>query len=375
MPKYMTVGDVRGMTYPELERWWEVDFEVLVTSAVAEATGPVHPSVREALDSDDWIEQWADALFAGTGELASSVERMQYLRSERLERTRKRLGDMQQRMQYVNRRLKDRERAQGWEMGSEAQKDGRAASLSILARHHHAEFIELRTRMCSDRGLPVNDPLFGVSYKDAFDAIEDGWRRGFLTAPVGRELERLARLSDDEIKRVVATDVSDQLDRIDSLRHPLMLRRWKQALSELLEEHSRLNGLTPSFTITLPGVSMKEMWQLPEEQARRLLNRRRFLRALAQRNRECEMHRRQLVRAATLRAEEAKQPWMDAAQAAREEIARRHPDEFAALLAAFTPFCVPGSTRFAMGALGRRARGELVHNLKQKLEDGTLLPG
>jgi hypothetical protein len=372
MPKYMKVSDVRETTYAELERWWEVDFDVLVTSAVAEATGPVHSSVREALASEDWIEQWADALYAGTGELLSSVERMTYLRDSRLKVTRKRYGQMMQRMQHVNSQLNARVTRQGWDLAPETNKDSRAASLSILARHHHDEFVKLRDQICAERGLPRDDPMYRVSYADSFDAIEDGLARGFVYAPVTQAVRLLHASPLERIKAQVADDVTKQAERCDALRHPLMLRKWSLSLKALLDEHCQLSGLNPSFTITLPSLDMKELWRMTEGEARRLLNRRRFLRALAQRNRECEMHRRQMVRAVNMRTGEVKQPWLDAAQTARERVALRYPDEYMALLAAFTPFCEPGSTRIRKGALGRRGHSELVSELKRGLAEGTL---
>lgn len=374
MPKYLTIRDVRSMEYLELERWWEVDFDVLVTTVIAEATGDVRPSVREALASDDWIEQWADALYAGIGSLFSDCERMAYTRDPRLPATRERRAQVTARQQHVNSLIRLGVKEEGWKLAPGAQTDGLLAALAILSRHYREEFLELREEACQRRGLPFDSPWRGVDicYADAYDAIEDGVARGLLEVPVTREVAELLAAPSGRVKDEVAEDAKDQTDRCDALRHPLLLRKWSAMLNELSVESCTLNDMKPQFSIMLPRVNMEDLRAMPEEQAGKILNRRRFIRGLAQRYRECEMHKREAVRAVSVRREIQEKPWADASQEARRIVGERHPKERDALFAAFSPYCEPGSTRIRRDALGRKMRGELVHQLKNELANGTL---
>jgi hypothetical protein len=374
MPRYLPMGEIRSMPYTDLERWWEVDFDVLASTAVAEATGPVHPTVTEALRSEDWLEQWADALYAASGELASSVERMTFLSDGRLDRTKKRYGQVEQRRGQVNHLVRDMTAAQGWEMLPDHMKDARTASLSMLARHNKEEFRDLVEAENARRGLAPHRPFWGeMPYKDRFDAIEDAVVKGVLEAPVTPELEGLLRLADHQFTVVVARDVTVQEERCSELRHPLLLGRWLGALEHLRDRHCELAGLTPSFTVSLPRLDMRDLASKGQEEARTILNRRRFIRAIAQRHRECMMHARETVRIVSVRREEIERPWYEAARAAREELARRHPEQLQALLRAFEPFCEPGTTAFRRDAIknGGAVNKDLIPTLKKALADGT----
>lgn len=205
MPRYLKIHEIRAMTYLELKRWWEVDFDVLVSTAVAEADGRVDSTVSEALNSDDWIEQWADALYAGAGELASSIERMAFTGDPRLTKVKRRGGVVLQRMGQVNGLLKARRADQGWEMLGEHLKDARLAALAILAKHYREEYLELRAQELARRGLPSDHPFYHVSYRDVFDAIEDAVTKGLIDAPSdsGR-IQALLSAPPDELTSLAA---------------------------------------------------------------------------------------------------------------------------------------------------------------------------
>jgi hypothetical protein len=372
MPKYLPVGAIREMTYGELERWWEVDFDVLVSTAVAEASGPVHPTVAEALRGDDWLEQWADALFAGTGELASSVERMAFSEDARLDRTRKRLGSVEHRRGEVNRLLRERAGKEGWEMMPAHNKDAVGASRSILAKHFKEEARELRLAEIAQRGLEPNHPFYGVFYADRFDAIEDGVRRGMLQAPLTLEVQAALRTPEEVFTERVARDINRQEDRFTELRHPLLLGRWYRALETLRDVHCERAGIAPTFSMSLPALDVRALRDLPEREAWGVINRRRFLRALSQRHRECEMHTREVVRKVSLLREEIEQPWLDASHAAGVQLAERHPRLMEALLRAFAPYCEPGSTVFQREHI-RWVKHHLIPELKRAVADGSVV--
>ena len=370
MPSYMKISDVRTMTYPELERWWETDFDVLVTTAVAEATGRVHPTVTAALKDPAWTERWADALYAGSGELLSSVERMTYTRDPRLKRVRRQAGTVHQRMGHANALSKARLREQGWEMAPGSLKDARLMALSILAKHYHEEAEQLRLEELARRGLPAEPPMFGVSYRDVLEAIEDGVQRGFIDAPATPGVRRLLAVPPHRITQLVARDVTAQQERAADLRHPLLLRPWAEALMHLRDRHCELAGIRPEFTVSLAALDMEQLHAMTEQDAWAVINRRRFIRALAQRWRECQMHIRQHGRAVAQKDSDLRQPWYDAGRAAREELGRRHREQRDALVAALAPWREPGTTLLRRGALSSRARGDLVRELRQALADG-----
>ncbi|WP_446458632.1 hypothetical protein [Streptomyces rochei] len=361
------------MAYADLERWWEVDFNVLASTAVAEATGPVQPSVAEALRSDDWIEQWADALYAASGELKSSVERLEYTRDPRVEKNRKRSGLVAQRVGHVNTMLRERRAQQGWDMFSSWQKDAHGAVLSILVSHYRDESRELACAEIARRGLAPQHPLWDLHCDNAYDMIEDAVQRGLINAPATPEVTSLLNLPTHALTDRVAKDVTQQEERCSALRHPLLLRRWADALEHLRDRHCELAGIAPVFSVTLPGLKMRDLWAMSTEEARTIINRRRFIRALAQRNRECQMHVRELSRTVAKRQTEVKQPWNDAVSASREELARRHEEQYKALMIAFGPFCEDESTAIRREFLGRRGvvPKELIPSLKQALADGS----
>ncbi|WP_158943796.1 hypothetical protein [Streptomyces sp. NRRL S-378] len=371
MPKYMKISDVRRMSYDELKRWWEVDFDVLVTTAIAEATGEVHPTVSSALRSDDWVEWWADALYSGTGELLSSTERMAFTRDMRLAKETQRAGIVHQRMDEANRVLKARRAEQGWEMLGPHLKDAHLSALSILAKHHKQELEGLRVIELAQRDLVASNPMDAPSYKDVYDAIEDAVRQELISAPVGQAVRALLSAHVRVLTDIAAADVTDQQERCDELRHPLLLRAWNDALVHLRDRHCALAGIEPVFTITLPVLDVKALRLVSEAEAWAVINRRRFIRALAQRWRECQMRVRQMGRTAAERSEAAREPWYAAERAAREVLGHRHPHQLEALTAAFKPFCEPGTTLIRRKALSSRQRGQLIRELKQALEQGT----
>lgn len=361
------------MTYTELERWWEVDFDVLTATAVAEATGDVQPSVAEALRSDEWLEQWADALYAASGELKTSVERMEYTQDPRLEVTTKRSGLVAQRVQNANTLLRALKSRQGWEMVPARNKHADGIVLAILAGHHRQESRQLAEEEIARRGLAPHHPLWDLHCDTKFDSIEDAVQRGLINAPVTEEVAALLDMPAHALTNRVAEDVTQQEERCAGLRHPLLLRGWTDALEHLRDRHCELAGIEPTFNVSLPGLNMRELRAMSTEQARVILNRRRFIRGLAQRNRECQMHTRELSRTVATRQDELKQPWNDAVSASCEELGRRHPEQYKALLSAFQPFCVPGSTEVRREFLGRRGAvpRKLIPTLKRALADDT----
>lgn len=375
MPRHLPIPVIRSMTYEELERWWEVDFDVLASTAIAEATGPVHPTVTEALHSDDWLEKWADALYAAVAELASSVERMFYTRDERALSRKEQLGQVIQRQGHVNELVRAHQARESWTMITERLKDSRKAALAILSGHYAEEARQLREEQFRQRGLPMEGPFHKIRYRDRFEQIEDAVARGLVHVPVTTEVQELLDLPEWDFVNVVAADVKEQEEPLVELRHPLVLRRWSQALQTLHDQQQASEDTKRDISQALPGLKkqMKELRAMPSEAALKILYRRRFARHLSRRHRECMMHVRDMTRATSQRRKEAMQPWTDAVEVSREVLGERHPEELKALLAALDPFCVPGTTQFEQEAVGKwgPVPREVIPALKRALADGT----
>jgi hypothetical protein len=306
--------------------------------------------------------------------LLSTVERLTFLNDPRLEANVLQSGRVELRRGQVNAQVKKYLQKQGWEMLPASHKDARLACHSILGRHFASETRAFALEECARKGIAPESPSYNrAPYLDKFDAIQDAVGLGLIEAPTTPETQALLQAKPHELTDIVARDVTVQEDRCTELRHPLVLRGWLAALEHLRDRHCELAGLEPLFTLSLPRLDMERLRILPPEEARKHLNRRRFIRGLAQRYRECQMHSRQLVRAVNTRRADIDSPWKDAWAEARAEVARAHPQEFQALLAAFEPFCVPGSTGIRPELLtgGGRIAGQLIPTLKKALADGT----
>ena len=368
MTRYLQVKDIRLMTYAELQRWWETDFDVLMSTAVAEATGAVHPTVSAALCSEEWIDQWVDALCGATGELLSSVERMTYKRDGRLEKTREQTRSMTLRMQEANTALREHQKTNQQRTGCHSAK---ASVQSLIIRHHRQEFFELRGKEALRRGIPADHPFHGPDVgSDPYETIELGVAQGLLYAPVTDQIAALLKAPPHQITSLAARDISAHGERVDALRHPLMLKHWRSALGHLRDRHCNLAGVKPHFTITLPPIDWVAVSQMSDEEAWGLINRRRFIRAGAQRVRECRMHTKSVLKVVGQRQNEVRQPWEDAGAVAAEDLMRKYADQTQALLAVFLPFCLPDGDTLDTRMLPFPKREELIRELRTALDDG-----
>jgi hypothetical protein len=298
---------------------------------------------------------------------------MHYTRDQRLDHTQKRSGLVTQRVGYVNRQVRARQCEKNRDANTRYDKTARGTALSVLVRHHIEESRQLAQEEIARRGLAPHHPFWDASYPTKFDAIEDAVQRGLLHAPVTPKAEALLRRPAHALTHLVAADANHQEDRCAELRHPLLLRGWMDGLEHLRDRHCELAGIEPVFNVALPALDLRALRAMSTEKAMTVINRRRFIRALAQRHRECEMHVREINRAIAVRRTEVEKPWRDAVSASRDELGRRHPEQLAALLAALQPFCVPGSSEIRWNELrkGGPVRSNVVPMLKRALEDGS----
>ncbi|WP_146057639.1 hypothetical protein [Streptomyces sp. SM12] len=363
------MSEVRKMTYADLERWWEVDPNVLATTVVADATGHVHPTVSAALRSEEWLDHWADVLYATVGELDSSAERMTYTGDPRLPRVTRQCGQVHLRMQEANTLLRQRSRAEGRDLMPKTVTDARQAALSLLAKHHREEATKLRAEEIAHRGLAPDPPThdWGEGPADAFDAIENAVRSGLLVAPIAAQTRRLIHMRERGFIVAVGHDVKQQRERNDGLRHPLLLRRWTAALTYLRDTTAAQAGGIATWTLVQPALDMDALRALPSQQAWLVINRRRFLRGCFQRWRECSRHVQDVVRTVAVRTEDERRPWSEATHASRITLAQRHPAQYRMLRDALEPYTEPGTPKIRHGALTQNQRSELFASLRERL--------
>jgi hypothetical protein len=108
------------------------------------------------------------------------------------------------------------------------------------------------------------------------------------------------------------------------------------------------------------GTLTVDLHALPEENATRVLNARRFFAAVAQRKTECTRTIRQLMNAAFLRKQDDPEviARTEADLAAREQLAEAHPTEFEHILERLRPYQTPYG-RLDMKRMNTDVRGAL----------------
>lgn len=364
MPSELTMGHARSLTFAELERRWEEDFSQLCTTVLAEATGPVDPSVEAALRSAAWASRWDDALYACIGALASAAERKAFTEDPSWKRTLNHLSAVRRRAAEAK-ELLDRQRRP---RAQPRLADARLLVSSVLAKHYAQEFEELRVEEFARRGLPPQEDDERGPGRDGLGRVEDLVASGVLEEPADAQVDRLLGASPQALTRTVALDANER-EYCPALRHPLLLRGWAAALERLRDEHYALDGMQPSFTVTLPALDLDALRAMEPAQAWKVLHRRRFLRSLAQRWRECQMEIHWQVQRAELHHQQQRQPRTAALDAAGEALGRRHAVERDALLERCAPFCEEGTMLLQERLHSPRPRGEFRRELAQALRE------
>ncbi|MEU3402939.1 hypothetical protein ABZ766_03155 [Streptomyces sp. NPDC006670] len=305
-------------------------FDHLVTAAIADAAGYLRPSQHDLLHAPDHLHDLRDALTFAEGDLQVAVERMTYRRDPRAARTSRQLRQVRTALHQVHRqaaalrRTEDRTRDAAAESPST---DTVATTRSWLAHAYPARFTQLLAQAHVAAGLPAR-PLA----EDVFDTIEEGWADGHLTAPSTPGVEQLLTRGVVAFRSAVADDARDQNDRDPALRHPLLQRRWNTALEELVSLTVPVaRASSPSALGALPG----DFSGLPEEDAFKILNARRFLVAIWQRRAEHTRLIRQYAGTVTDRRRTAPDHELrsQALDAALDRLVAEHPAAAARILA------------------------------------------
>ena len=366
----LRVADVERVPTERLVALITESFDNLVTVAIAEA---VHgrflpPRTGRLLRKAEWRLDWQDALLCAGGELQVATERMRYSGDPRLEATEHRLGRVRHRAHEAAVLVKklrrndfhnSRERKSGMNSHLTAQ-----GWLRIAFPDEYADLVhrERARRLVSDMAEPP-------AFRDVHDEIAYAVGEGRLAAPRSPEVDALLAAGDITVRLAAADDAKDQDERDMVLRHPLMLKRWENALRELgAMAAERACAETPHALGTLPD----DFCELPEAEAVAVLNARRFLAAVQQRRMECKRYIRQITQALRERALES--PYAlavsEAKAAADRLLVDGHPAEYAFVRAelrgheehvGYLPLSLVSSPR----------RAEIKRRVLAALSDGT----
>ncbi|WP_332757662.1 hypothetical protein [Streptomyces sp. MT206] len=349
-------------------------FDHLVTAVIADAAGYLRPAQHDLLHAPGRLHDLRDALTFSEGDLQVAVERMTYRRDPRAARTSRQLRQVRTARHQVHRETAPLRRAEDRTRDAAAEStstDTVTTTRSWLAHAYPARFTQLLAQAHVAAGLPAR-PLA----KDIFDTIEEGWADGHLTAPSTPGVEQLLAKGVVAFRSAVADDVRDQNHRDPALRHPLLQRRWNTALEELVSlTVSVARASSPSALGALPS----DFPGLPEEDAFKILNARRFLVAIWQRRAEHTRLIRQYAGTVTDRRRTAPDHELrsQALDAALDRLVAEHPAAAARILARLRPYATTdGRLEQAVftPALRAQAKREVLADLAAIRRPDIVLP-
>ncbi|PAZ14601.1 hypothetical protein CLM62_18390 [Streptomyces sp. SA15] len=369
MGERLRLADVEHIPTDELELLITDSFDNLVTVAVAEATNGFIPQrTRRLLRKAEWRLDWQDALLCAAGELQVAAERMRYTGDPRLDATEHRLHRVRVRRNEASvlaKKLRRNDFHNSTERKSET--NSHRTALGWLRNAFPDEYAELLEQEQSCRGL--GDAPEKPSFRDVHEQIEHACANGLITAPRSPDVEALLAAHDDTVRLAAAEDAKNQEDRTMALRHPLLLRRWENALRELGNMTvERARAQTPHALGALPD----DFYTLPREEAIGVLNARRFLAAIQQRRLEYKRCVRQITQ--LLRTRERESPHAiahaEAKAAAVRRLEERHQSEYAFIRAELRPY--EEHDGFLPRALvSSPQRAEIKRRVLASLADGT----
>jgi hypothetical protein len=369
MGEGLRLADVEHTPTDELELLITDSFDHLVTVAIAEATnGFVPQRTRRLLRKAHWRLDWQDALLCACGELQVAAERMRYTGDPRLEATEHRLRRVRVRMNEAS-VLAKKLRRNDFDHSTE-RRSGTNSHLTALGWLRNAfpdEYAGLLQQEHASREL--DEEPEEPSFRDVYEQIEHAWTGGLITAPRTPDVDALLAADAEAVRLATADDAKDQEERNLALRHPLLLRRWENALRELgMMTAQRARVQTPHALGTLP----ESFYALPQAEAVAVLNARRFLSAVQQRRLECKRCLRQIIQ--VLRARSRESPhviaYAEAKATASGRLADRHPSEYAFIRTELRPYeeCDGFLPRSLVSS---RERAAIKRRVLAALADGT----
>lgn len=313
--------EVADLEQEAFDQYVQERFTHLVAAAIADAAGLLNPLQRAVLHTPDRLPDLHDALTFAEGNQQIVVERMTYRRDPRTARSTRLLRQVRAAHHRAARHVAEARRAEARrrEAAEPLPTDLVTVTRSWLARTLPDRFHQLLDEELAQAGLPERPPA-----TDAFDIVERGWADGHLPAERTQEVDHLLAKGPVAFRAVVADDARAQDQRNPALRHPLLQRRWAQVLNELTELTLPVARASSSRTL---GPLPRGVYDMPEADAYKILNARRFLCALWQRRGE---HARLLHQYSTTvtdrrRSAPAHDPRRHAIEAAIDRLVAEHP--------------------------------------------------
>ncbi|MFF9980441.1 hypothetical protein [Streptomyces erythrochromogenes] len=349
-------------------------FDHLVTAAIADAAGYLRPAQHDLLHTPGRLHDLRDALTFAEGDLQVAAERMTYRRDPRTARTSRQLRQVRTALHQVHRETAALRRAEARTRDAAAgtpATDTVTTARGWLAHAYPARFTQLLAQAQAAAGLPAR-PLA----KDIFDTIEEGWADGHITAPSTPGVEQMLAKGVVAFRSAVADDARNQNDRDPALRHPLLQRRWNTALDELATLTVPVaHASSPSALGALPG----DFSHMPEQDAFKILNARRFLVAIWQRRAEHTRLIHQYAGTVTDRRRVAPDHDLrsQALDAALDRLVAEHPAAAARILARLRPYATADGRLeedVFTPALRAQAKREVLADLGAIRRPDTVLP-
>ncbi|MFC9810516.1 hypothetical protein ACFVJM_00355 [Streptomyces virginiae] len=302
----------------------------LARVVVAEACGVERTGLIELLYGRDRIHASLDALIYAKFDLQiRREERCLITRREddQTEEWRRQHSAVTHRLTEAKRELRRQRNmeltAHGVQLTPQLADDPREQARLWLAEYLHFQFAELFEQHAAAAGL---SKVACQTAETRHQNIEHAIARQLLNAPVSDSAERVLALDDREFRLRVLRDASRQVDRDDTLCHPLLLHRWRRHL-KVLQAEIAPGALSPS-TQALPMLVWRHVRLSSPRDVSALIARRRLFANLLQRYSE-NRHLRHAVEDAISIAEQASpdRPLLTtAARAARDDLVRHHPD-------------------------------------------------
>ncbi|MFD5099420.1 hypothetical protein [Streptomyces albidochromogenes] len=354
------LADVPRLTAEELVACFDEDFRNLVTVSIADATRRLSRPVRQLLRGPEWHQDWQDALLWAEGELQVSAERMRLTGDGRAEGVETKLRRVRANL-HEARRVSAQYRREAVECSPEhlSTLNAQHTALSWLAKAFPADYSRLVEQSKRERGIV--DPPPRPPAQDVFDSVEEACERGWLKVTMTPPVARLLRQGQVSFRGVVADDARHQNERNVLLRHPLAVRRWKAALTELTE---MTTSPAKASSHTALGPLNVDLSGLPHDHAMQIINARRFYCAVQQRHLECDRVVRHLMQTVATRKDHAPETHArrEAGEQADRTLAAQHPHAYAHIRNALHPYeAAPGQLDPAL--LPANARGALKSRL------------
>ena len=306
------------------------DFETMAAVVVADALFPTRMRVTTArwLRSREGHLHWLDGLLCARGQTIVALDRQRYARA--FDRV-KALGEQLQALEAAVRQAEALRRHFDQAEFLDSEDLRNSLDPDYVAANWLRQYLSEEYRsavylpLLIEHGLDPDESF--PSARDAYHQIALAVETGLLYAPLDQVVQELLNADDRAFRMSVLADCREQSDRNTTLRHPLLLERWRQTLTLLVEETApRALNSSRRRIVPVDGVLLKP---LSRGQAEKVFRSRDLLYRLMQRATEEEHLRRRLSRDVHSLEKEYARPRAELGRAATRIFAQQHPQEFA----------------------------------------------